>query len=633
MTRVPASLAQPRLLWLVAAVVAAAALFSSPGFFIIDEMIYYHGARAVAEAGSFVVDNGYETFRSASLGVWLLVAGPHGLVPQYPAGNALLGAPLVALLGPRGLILLNAAAAVVAVFLCRRLARCLYGDEALALRAALIFAVCTFLAEYALGIWPQALGLCFVLAALLWGVRAVLDPAEGSLRLALLAGGAVGIGMLFRLDTLLIVPPLALWAVVVAARPAPLLAAAGLGMLPGLAVGTLLNWIKFGVASPVTYGLSSGGVDPAGHLGALGLCLIAGLAALGVRAAGAQPRGRLLVLGTAAAFLIAAASLPAAQPHLARAAHGLVALIVDATVIQADHRGIVAAADGTVSFSGLTKKALGQSLPWIGALTFLLAVRWRPEERSRHVLCLLVIVLWALPFVMRAWYGGLASNMRYLLPILPVLAILLSVVWRDLASREGAAGARDGFIGVGLALAGLVTVTALHPGGLAAVQQIAATWLLGAIAVLGLLAAAPGRLLVLRVRAARVAIAMGLTAGFVFGALLDPMMSQVRRTQFDHLNAAYAAIPERSLVYGGPAAAYAFQLSRPEGLLALEARDSGGIDTALLNAALERGYSVYASGPVHLRRVLDADPALSVVGSLAAGDLHTLYQIGRAPAP
>ena len=57
------------------------------------------------------------------------------------------------------------------------------------------------------------------------------------------------------------------------------------------------------------------------------------------------------------------------------------------------------------------------------ALAYLIGAG-RGVQRRSVALVLVVAGLWALPFALRAWHGGLGSNMRYLLPLLPGLCAL-----------------------------------------------------------------------------------------------------------------------------------------------------------------------------------------------------------------
>ena len=116
-----------RPLALIGALILAGALLVSDGYFTVDEFVYVLGAQAMAQNMSLVIENGFDTYGSENLKVWNVVIGPAGLVSQYPVGTAVIGAPLLLLFGVRGLIVLNALAAVGTLFLTRSLARRLYG--------------------------------------------------------------------------------------------------------------------------------------------------------------------------------------------------------------------------------------------------------------------------------------------------------------------------------------------------------------------------------------------------------------------------------------------------------------------------------------------------------------------------
>ena len=78
-----------RLLWGLSALILMVAFIASTGFFSIDEAMYYLGARAIADHGSLGLDNGYHLFHSESLRLRMLIDGPQGLTPHYPAGTPL----------------------------------------------------------------------------------------------------------------------------------------------------------------------------------------------------------------------------------------------------------------------------------------------------------------------------------------------------------------------------------------------------------------------------------------------------------------------------------------------------------------------------------------------------------------
>src|SRR6056297_2775806 len=100
------------LLLFVCAVPLFGAVHLSDGLFTIDELIYLISADALARDGALTVDNGFSQFGSEDLNLWFLVEGPNGLAPQYPPGVAILGLPFYLLFETRGLIVMNALAAV-----------------------------------------------------------------------------------------------------------------------------------------------------------------------------------------------------------------------------------------------------------------------------------------------------------------------------------------------------------------------------------------------------------------------------------------------------------------------------------------------------------------------------------------
>src|SRR3990170_8841381 len=206
-----------RELWGLSAIILIAAFIVSPGFFQIDEAIHYLGARAFAERGSLGIDNGYHQLHSESLRLRFLVDGPQGLTPQYPAGSALLAAPLLPFLGARAFILLNALAAVAMLFTVRKICLSQLGNETIARIAVALLVAGTFWVEYAVGVWPHMLS-AFCAVQAYWFALRHLDSYGKSDRDAILSGLFAGAGMLFRLDAVLAVPAIGLILILFASR-------------------------------------------------------------------------------------------------------------------------------------------------------------------------------------------------------------------------------------------------------------------------------------------------------------------------------------------------------------------------------------------------------------------------------
>ena len=114
-------------------------------------------------------------------------------------GQAVLAAPLYQLIGVRAFFLLNAAGALFTLWLCYRIALLLFEDEDLALNAALVLVLATFVVDYAFAIWPHCLALALMTLAFYCVLRAWRGEGSGFLAM-LLAGGALGLAITIRVD-------------------------------------------------------------------------------------------------------------------------------------------------------------------------------------------------------------------------------------------------------------------------------------------------------------------------------------------------------------------------------------------------------------------------------------------------
>jgi 4-amino-4-deoxy-L-arabinose transferase-like glycosyltransferase len=571
----------------IAAGLAGLGAVASAGFFSIDEVIYFMGAHALWSSGSLAVENGFAAFGSDDLKIWFLREGPPGLVPQYPVGTALAGAPLIPLFGEKALVALNLAAAIGTLVAAHALARRLFGSLRVADLSVLLLALCTFWAEYAVGHWPHSASAFFATLAL-WLFLGALERGEDAWRPALRSGLAVGAGMLFRVDVVLLLPAIAAATILFAARPVRVLAGGAAGLLPMAGVLSASNRLKFGTWNPLSYGASGGGTDISSHWGAA-LLLLAALGAL-VLLRPAGPRLRLALAGAGAAGLAALALSPLA-PVLWKLAQGIHALLLDAAAIPASRPEMEARPDGTLLILGFPKKALGQSLPWLGCLAALAGAA-RGVRPGGTAIALLVVAAWMLPFLMLAWHGGFSSNMRYFLPILPVLTALGAVAILWLADRAGPAAPRIAAGGALIGLSAAVLWLALAPWRTAQLHQIASSWLLLAVAAASLLA------VLLQGRVPAGAALGGVGAGLALAAFLaagDLAAAQKRRALMAAQSEASAAIPGRVLFYGPPEG-HAGAIGDPDHLMALGERNGGRIDTDLVEAACAAGYRVVAQG-------------------------------------
>lgn len=574
----------------LALILVIGGFLASTGLFNVDEVITYAGANAFRGSGTFVVWNGFDAFQFASLRLGILVDGPRGLVPQYPVGTAIVGAPLLALFGIRGLIFLNVLAAVATLFVTRALAKRLFDDELVAVLAVLLLFAGTFWLEYAFAIWPHAVSVLCVTLSLLFALRAF-EEGECFARNTFLSGLAVGIGFLFRSDTILVLPVIGIWALLFCGKPFRMGLWGALGLVPGVALAAWANWVKFGTLNPLSYGQpDGGGTDLMRHvMPIVGLVLVFALL-LVVRYVRWRPKPQNAVIALVVLSALALLVIPPARDLAIRYLDGFWKLVVDATALGDSRLGVQAGPGGMVSFWGHWKKALGQSMPWLGIVAFLAFARWPSRHPYPAAFVLTLVALWTLPFCLLAWHGGMSSNMRYFLPVLPALCALCAKLMVVLArSIEHPQRLLAG--GAVLAIILVAIWTAMHPAGFAGAHQILSTYVLALTVVLALLAGLHG----LPGRIARQATLAAIGCGLVMAAMFtisDLVLAQKRRALAASNSAALSALPDRSLFIGHPKFVIGWAF-RPNRMVSMADAWTGEADIPLIEAALAKEYRVF----------------------------------------
>ena len=426
--------------------VAISVVFVAPGHFTIDEGVYDLMVRAFVATGGLEIWNGYEEFASPEL-VWPTVNLRDGvLVPQYPGIFALLAAPFYWLLGYRGLFLLSALAFAAALVLCFAIAQRLFRDPVLSLNACLILALTTFAWEYSQAAWPHALSMLIVALAVYCAIVALqASDSRASMIAALAAGLIIGLGIGVRLDTVFALPAVVLPLLFVDPwRPREALAAC-MGLLPGLAALGAVNHVKFGVFSPFSYGAGHLGGGAASMMPYLPIVAASLVLAFGVWAA-TRPFGGRLIKGNRRIAAIGAALVGAAviaTPQgwalATKLAAGAYQLLVDFRIrdLGIEEGGLSRGPGGGMVYLGSLKKALLQSCPYLVALALPLISLLRGRDVCALGVLFLVPAGFVTIYAYFAWHGGLAFNLRYLVPTLPFLAILTAYAWREVAPGLG----------------------------------------------------------------------------------------------------------------------------------------------------------------------------------------------------
>ncbi|WP_306120149.1 MULTISPECIES: hypothetical protein [unclassified Roseitalea] len=390
-------------------------------------------ARAMAEAGSFAIGTNGGVDGAPTLLQRLTHEVGGQAMPQYPGAYGLVAAPFYAHAGLKGLVLLNTVSALAAVILTRQIAMRLYDDRSVAFAAAALLGGATFLSTYALGIWPHALALALILVGI---ERAILCTRWSRV----VSGLALGLAVSIRVDAILAVFAVFFWLRLFAA-PARRADAAVflLGLLPGLALASQVNFVKFGVAAPLAYGPADGGTMSERYIALMVAMGIALIVAMAVNVRHIQP---LLASALARPLRIWGLTL-GALALLLTASGTLRDLLWNAYVLVADLQwidderfqdGMVRLDSGWIVFWGTSKAALLQSVPF-AVLALVPAARFLAGERARdHALPLAMIGAYITFYSLNQWHGGYASAMRYFLPALPFLAILSALALRRIAA-------------------------------------------------------------------------------------------------------------------------------------------------------------------------------------------------------
>lgn len=599
-----------------------------PGLFTIDEVIQLAGIDALARTGGLAVENDALATGHRALRLWYLRPGAAGMVPQYPSGFTILAAPFWMIGGVKGVMALNFAAALAVAALAGLIARDATGAGRAGLAAAALTMGATFLADYAFAFWPHAVAVAVSTFAVWAALRAV---ATGDWRWSLAVGLALGFGGLIRVDVWFMVPALAMWAVLTSARPIRDLILAGVGLAPGVLAASALNWIKFAHFFPASYGQSGGGgaVSAGGYDFVLFILAIAALACLIARLT--RPRW-----GWAAGLvgIAGVAVLEGGAGYLSASLRGVWVLGVDLR----DFRGvdidrfIRSTPEGGVIFYFTLKKALAQSMPWLGVLPALWLLHHGASQRSgiqrgasqrdgtqhdaraaeRRFASLLAITAPTLMlfFASREWHGGLSSNLRYLLALAPLFAVGAVIAIARLPGRAAWGWGAGGVTVLALPVL-FLTSDELMPFRVN-VEQHLPPMLFAALAAATCLAAlAPARLRGAFGAAAR-AGAGGMIALALFTMFIGDVLTNHNRRAIAAQRAAMVAeTPPRSLIYSGGFAGSWPVFERPEVNLVAADRLTGEVAHDLTPIALDQGWRVFSDDPEATAAIIAAYPELT----------------------
>lgn len=592
---------------LLALLLAGWAIFAAvPAPITIDDVSYQLMARDLAAGRGLTIWNGYEERPSPELQLIVpgnasqIAAHAGRLVSQYPQPYAALAAPIYAAAGLAGLFWLNAVAGGVAVALCASLARRLGASPVEAALSAGIFGLCTFFADYMLGVPPHPVVSALTLGAWISFERGLeaRDPRRAPLLAGLLLGAAVGV----RLDAVVFAPTLVvLWAADGRGRIGqPLALAAGLAPMLGLLSWT--NQLKFHAASPLSYGNQISHTSGVGaYLPALAVALPAALGLVLLARpdlrARIGPRAATLAAITAVGLALLAPALRETVAALATGSWALWGDLRDSPASGLEPTDHLSAGRAMYHW-GWIKKALCQSCPWLGLLPLWAARALGSAAQGARLrrLLLLPAALTAL-YGLRAYHGGGSLSLRYFVPALPFLSIAAALTLTELAAAQPRAR-----LGAALTLGalGLGLPSLLAPDPLASTRLIESFYLDLPMALCGCLALASlgwGALRALRRTGAGLALVtltlcvatLGWAAGVTYA--YDVPRRLETRAQNLRLGEQIAAHlgSGGGLVVGALAEHIGLAAERPDTRLALAPIDQGADLEALLRFHLEAG--------------------------------------------
>ncbi|MEM9009895.1 MAG: glycosyltransferase family 39 protein [Pseudomonadota bacterium] len=590
MNRIAPVILAPTLVWLAFIVGPGSA-----GLYTIDEALYLVGAQRFWDSGALHLSNGWLAHRLEALVPPFFARTEQGLAPQYPLGYMIATAPLAGIFGAKGMMVVNAVAAGLALLATWGLARTLFPERDIARLAVLIVAFASFLVDYAVGVWPHAVSLALLTLAA-WGVaRGVL--ADRFVPLAL-AGLAVGFALHARVDAILAAPGFLLWLIAVARRPIVGVLAFALGAAPPALLAAWANLAKFGVFSPISYGSRTANhtaiVDPLYVAVAL-LAFALAIALRFDRARDLLARFWWVALGLGAALLFLVPPVATLAWQIVR---GTWVLAIDLQAFSLADRYIgISETDGFLVFWQIHKKALAQSLPWMALILAALPFLRGRASAERVLFCLLPMAIWIAPFARTEWHGGLSASMRYFLPLLPFLAVLAALGWSTLSARTTRVPIRRQLIltvAILGALTGAVAVYVQFGAPPAAVVQSRAGLWLFAITLLAVAAA----LLFPRMSGlalfAQSAGRAGFIAAFLFGYAYDLVENQKRRAHAHNIATESMGLPEDALIFVFGLTHHTERLRADQGMIV--AWKTPAVGMTAFDVAVAEGRPVFVQG-------------------------------------
>lgn len=363
-----------------------------PGVFIIDDVNYLVNVVALRQ-GHLTIANTAGLPPSRELlyfdpGPWSRTVASTPVASTAPPLWAFIALPF-SWIGWRGLVALNTLAFLATIAMVFLFVRNRSRDNQTPLLAAVVFALCGYSIEYAIGLWPHSLSVALCTAGIFLAVRVFETPSPalvcGS---GLLLGFATGVRYQNALILAVVGGGLLLWS-----RPRSRMAAwySVAALLP-LTASALINQQRLGSWNPISKGL-----------GYLSVPILKG-----------EGRSWFEPLTMLWARVVDYSARPVPK-----------GLAYDGWFVHDPLTGV------NLMFGLVQKKALLQSAPWVLLAFVLFFVVWLPksrmDEKQRRPLRLFSMISFATLIAFSASGArrddGLTFNQRYFLELMPLMAI------------------------------------------------------------------------------------------------------------------------------------------------------------------------------------------------------------------
>jgi 4-amino-4-deoxy-L-arabinose transferase-like glycosyltransferase len=295
-----------------------------------DGLVYMEMARSMTH-GSVEIANGLDVVDSPEL--WILHTFKRGahIYSKYPPLYGVLAAAPYALLGVRGLYLLNALSFVATVLGAYALLLRMF-DGRRALVAAALLPLAVPVAPYMMCEMPHALSIALVVwAIVLWDKSEQAAGARSTIGWGIAAGIVAGFASGVRVTNIVVVAPLFVVPLLASSRRriTPVAAMAA-GIAPCILAIACINLRRFGSPNPFTYGPPGASVleETSGLLLRGTVLVTLGLLAVVVLAVRGFPAKTAVAFALAACLSIAA--IPPVRAEVVHMAKTLVSLLVNA---------------------------------------------------------------------------------------------------------------------------------------------------------------------------------------------------------------------------------------------------------------------------------------------------------------